>query len=109
MCRASNASIADDATHMSVMLAVVGPRRGCRAYLRVLKLGQRLDRIFRRTGKHQFAIDEIELLNRNGHVVMRHPQKLVCGDDCERYRLVGCHDNVMNDTDALTLLVEDRL
>jgi flagellar hook protein FlgE len=66
--------MADNARHMSVMLAVVGPRLRCRAYLCVLKLGQRLDRIFRRTGKHQFAIDEIALLNRNGYVVMRHPR-----------------------------------
>ncbi len=50
---------------MSVMLAVVGRWFRCRAYLCVLKLGQRLDRIFRRTGKHQFAIDEIELLDWN--------------------------------------------
>ncbi len=70
MCGASNASITDDRGQISVMLAVVGPRLRCRAHLCVLKLRQRLDRIFRRTGKHQFAIGKIELLDRDGHVVM---------------------------------------
>src|SRR5439155_15328429 len=77
--------------------------------LRIFELGQRLDGVLRGAGENEFAVLELNLLNRDGDVVSSHPRETTRTDDHEGQLARGRDDEIVYLPDLLLRLVEDRL
>lgn len=74
----------------------------------VLELRARLQSFLRRARQHQLVINQLELGDRNGDVVLCHGEEAAGIDDRVGNRLAACNNNVVDRSDALIADIVDR-